>query len=962
MAYFTPTYPTSAGRHPRIWIHDTRGVTPAELRTRVEGPLASQWATMLAWCAGRLGTAPATWLASYEPEALASMCLPYVLYPTNTTYQAYADKAIEVATYAAQSYPDSGRTRDRLVLMGMAIVYDWLYSRLSVSQRSLIRGSSTSGSRLSLVQRIYAHKDVRVDANLSEFMWGHSSEWCNIALFGLLAILEDSTSGTENATWQSWCQGSLDQLYDGTNVGNSGAIHKYFGDDDGGSFKGSGFYSYFVRTEEYYIRLVPALLSAINVDLWTAFPWWTKTMDWQIWHYRGDQTLGHVQNEGYRFGRVHTWTQVHALQVANRTDDTRARNCMWFANEIDAVDDVYRIWGYYHIHNIFWRPTSRTPTAPVANPQMKVFTNQKKVVIRDGFDQTATSLTISGQRYTGGHSRRDMGHVEVTTEGTPLLVSHGHYNGNQTVTYFDPAITTHASGTEYVPTGHRFSYYAQSLAHNCVRIHDANEPDENRLESSQFQFGSDTYFGIKYALPIGDMISNTGGQLWPKDITGNRYQPDDLAHFLSVAKWNYESFAITPIETDRYCYVVINCQPAYYAPKCSRYKRHLLWIKKGQLTSTYQKPVILIWDDITAHSEAESGYGTRTKVQQWGMNFAPTGTAANILVASGGARCWIKTLAPTVTHQIVYGFRDTITSPEFVPAKTTPYDDSTLGAVRVELSPTTGATEPGFFTAILPTAASTLESQLPALTLFSDATHIGVTIVALDLQIKIARGDTHAVVWGTTAPPIDPPSPPVPPTGLGATAGNGTVALAWVANVETDLDHYNVYRRTKVGASYLAWAKIAESLTNSYTDNAVTNGTTYQYAVTAENEIGLESAYSGLSLDTTPEDPPPPPPPPPDPSGPSYNNLQRSIGMHPCLTIPPAPDGTPALGDQLQWLWVYANLDPPELVVTSNEDGADMDVSGTGIDGTTIDAATAVDGNPIEVDAATGIDGQEIST
>ncbi len=80
--------------------------------------------------------------------------------------------------------------------------------------------------------------------------------------------------------------------------------------------------------------------------------------------------------------------------------------------------------------------------------------------------------------------------------------------------------------------------------------------------------------------------------------------------------------------------------------------------------------------------------------------------------------------------------------------------------------------------------------------------------------------------------------PPAAPTGLAATAGNQQVNLTWTAS--SGATSYNVKRGTATGGPYTT---IASPTTNSYTDSAVTNGTTYYYVVSAVNSSG-ESANS----------------------------------------------------------------------------------------------------------------------
>lgn len=79
---------------------------------------------------------------------------------------------------------------------------------------------------------------------------------------------------------------------------------------------------------------------------------------------------------------------------------------------------------------------------------------------------------------------------------------------------------------------------------------------------------------------------------------------------------------------------------------------------------------------------------------------------------------------------------------------------------------------------------------------------------------------------------------PAAPTGLKATAGNAQVALSWTAS--TNATSYHVKRATVSGGPYTT---IASPTTTSYTDTAVTNGTTYYYVVSALDSAG-ESANS----------------------------------------------------------------------------------------------------------------------
>lgn len=80
---------------------------------------------------------------------------------------------------------------------------------------------------------------------------------------------------------------------------------------------------------------------------------------------------------------------------------------------------------------------------------------------------------------------------------------------------------------------------------------------------------------------------------------------------------------------------------------------------------------------------------------------------------------------------------------------------------------------------------------------------------------------------------------PAAPTGLTATAGNAKVSLSWSASAGAST--YNVKRAATNGGPYTT---VAAGVTGtSYTDQGLTNGTVYYYAVSAANSAG-ESANS----------------------------------------------------------------------------------------------------------------------
>lgn len=121
-------------------------------------------------------------------------------------------------------------------------------------------------------------------------------------------------------------------------------------------------------------------------------------------------------------------------------------------------------------------------------------------------------------------------------------------------------------------------------------------------------------------------------------------------------------------------------------------------------------------------------------------------------------------------------------------------------------------------------------------------TRLGLTVVV----------PAALVLVGCTTPPGDPGTDPAPsaPAGLTATAGDGVVALAWDANSESDLDRYNVYQAPVGGA----FAEIGEAPagTEAFDVDGLVNGTTYRFAVDAEDGAGQRSPRSA-EVSATPQ-------------------------------------------------------------------------------------------------------------
>lgn len=86
---------------------------------------------------------------------------------------------------------------------------------------------------------------------------------------------------------------------------------------------------------------------------------------------------------------------------------------------------------------------------------------------------------------------------------------------------------------------------------------------------------------------------------------------------------------------------------------------------------------------------------------------------------------------------------------------------------------------------------------------------------------------------------------PAAPRNLRVTSTKGLIQLDWTANTESDLSHYNSYRRLKNSASYAKLNSSALTLTG-YQDKTATSGVDYVYYVAAVDKAGNESVKSNL--------------------------------------------------------------------------------------------------------------------
>ena len=108
-------------------------------------------------------------------------------------------------------------------------------------------------------------------------------------------------------------------------------------------------------------------------------------------------------------------------------------------------------------------------------------------------------------------------------------------------------------------------------------------------------------------------------------------------------------------------------------------------------------------------------------------------------------------------------------------------------------------------------------------------------------------------VKATPRPAPDTVSP-LAPKSFTASAGDGSVALGWAPNDESDLAGYRVYRQSADGSWPATALHQASAPSTAWTDTSVTNGRSYTYRVTALDVTGNESPAS-VPASATPQAP-----------------------------------------------------------------------------------------------------------
>lgn len=111
-----------------------------------------------------------------------------------------------------------------------------------------------------------------------------------------------------------------------------------------------------------------------------------------------------------------------------------------------------------------------------------------------------------------------------------------------------------------------------------------------------------------------------------------------------------------------------------------------------------------------------------------------------------------------------------------------------------------------------------------------------------------ATGSVSATLNFSSNAQTSPTAETLTGTGTASTGTTYDVALSWNASTSSNISGYNIYRAVYSNSACGSFSKINPSLNGStlYTDNLVSDGTSYCYATTAVNSSNEESGYSNI--------------------------------------------------------------------------------------------------------------------
>jgi hypothetical protein len=404
------------GIHPRLFLTAER---LAAIRSGISGPLAAQWAVVKRNADSFVRQGLPRYDDVSDPEMLWQREVgnkqPFLAMAWLLTGDPVYLKAAQEWCLASCGYPLWGTgTRDGTdlaaghQLLGLALVYDWLFDALDPAAKSTIRRT---------LLRRGAQMAPAVDRRTSYLQNHLWVDACGLAAAGM-ALYDEPDASAQAISWAALALTKFRRTEDV--LGPDGASHE-----------GVPYWTYGV---EYMLKFWALAADLIGEDL--SNPWWTSTAMYRLYNSlpRAAWTRTNLLVDIADAPRYDWYGPEFLLRrLAARYGDPYAQ---WLALELErgGMTQYSAAW-----LNLLWYDTALAPQPPAGLPTLRHFSDMDLVCARSGWDGGESLLVFkcgppighdAMPKFTfdpgSGHVHPDAGHFVLFGAGEWLIRDDGY--------------------------------------------------------------------------------------------------------------------------------------------------------------------------------------------------------------------------------------------------------------------------------------------------------------------------------------------------------------------------------------------------------------------------------------------------------------------------------------------------------------------------------------------------------
>lgn len=654
----TPSF-TVRPSHPRLYFTDTEVAT---IRQKIAtAPFSSWWSSLKSFVTTQVTKPLSTVLT--EPSDYVVGAAFYGLVGDSASARRHAiDAAVAVANLGASGETTALRWRIEV----MAPVYDWLYAYTTSTEKSTIRNALIACARA-------LEGTIRTE----EMAIGHANGNQACAFLAALAVYGEHSDAAGIVSR------ALERYHTGF-----WSYWREFGGEDGGSYKSTW---YATAATEYNLRTFWVWKSATGQNLFILEPWFEKLVAWYAYAFQSDMRFA-PHGDIYFSGGVTESERYTFLSIARECRNGAAQ---WLG---DRAREHIPVWGPRAVWEIIgYDPTvvASKPTPPycrhLRGPGMAFF--------QDLYGGDAVSAAFRAPRY--------------------YVNSHTHLDHCTFTIFFRRDLALDSGLYDEYDSSHWRNYYARTIAHNGILVHD---PSEVFLRYKE-QVASDG--GQKFIAPPEAPAA------FPRTI-------DDLVDSDAFALGGLAAYE----EGDLYAYAVGDGRRAYSASKMAVFYRHFLWLKSIQ---NWSRPAIVVFDEVeSTNASFKKTYLLHTQAK-------PTVSGTLVSATNGTGMLYQRTVFPSSPSIALVGGtgKEYWVAGKNYPPSRLPKSGEDAGVWRVEVSPSVARTRDEFLHVLYPAVAGT---SAPPSVRAIDATNMkGFETGNLVVLFSVRRGAMSSAKYSVSA-------------------------------------------------------------------------------------------------------------------------------------------------------------------------------------------------------------------